>query len=440
MEHVDGSNLHQLARERDSRAFPWDQVKDWVRPLCAALDYAHSRGVIHRDLKPANVMIDSKGQLKLADFGLAEVIQNPDDGANLLTGGTLCYMSPQQLSGAPAAVTDDVYSLGACLFELLSGVPVFTGADVRSRIDFEPAQSLFATLEERGITHSMPEDVDDAILRCLSKSPQRRPQSAGALLALLGIGADAIPASRPDTASPRKLELLFGWFARTRPWAHAALITALLLVAGVSSYLQQPRRVGKPGLNLRTAPVRASSVHELHFGDTRIHGAEKAFDGVHRITVAASDPNDSHRWVSSSVVADHEEWIAVDLGADMELEEIVLDWEEAYAKNYTVRTLTSAQGFDDNLARWIVVGEVQGFREVVARSVNDLKSIEDVVFDFEMGRIYVADWMAASRTQIKPGLPVARYVMLNCTARGGNPGVYSVHEMKIVAHPLGHSY
>lgn len=435
MEYVDGLNLHQLAREREKGAFPWEQVKQWAAPLCGALDYAHSRGVIHRDLKPANLMLDERRELKLADFGLADVLSGPADREFRSTGGTFAYMSPQQLSGAPGTVADDVYSLGACLYELLAGVPVFTGPNIAERVARDPATSLQETLEERGVTPTIPEEVEDIILRCLSKDPRKRPGSAGAVMELLGVAARVeLPRGRE---SARRALLWSGVNVgpvnrrRLRMLAGGAVAIAL---ASLGGYQWRNRTIPRHDLDLRTAPVRASSIEILPSYPVDAFAAAKAFDGIHRITTGMLDPNDQHRWTTATGLTP-DEWIAVDLGADMRLEQIVIDWEQAHAKDYTLRVRTSAEGFVDNPADWRVAGGVRGFHELAGGSVNALTNREDVTFDFLKERVQIAPWVHADTTWCEPGLPLARHVMVHCTARGGNPGVYSIHEITIAAHP-----
>jgi len=101
-----------------------------VRQLCAALDYAHGEKIVHRDLKPANLMLDSSGRLKLADFGLARLAHDSMTRLTGITfpGGTLGFMSPQQADGRPPQPSDDIYSLGATLYDLLTSRPPFQQA------------------------------------------------------------------------------------------------------------------------------------------------------------------------------------------------------------------------------------------------------------------------------------------------------------------------
>ena len=121
MEYVDGLTLAGLRLRQTQRVLPWAQLVPIVQQLCEALDYAHRENVIHRDLKPANLMLDSKQRLKLADFGIAAVVsESLSRVSEQKIVGTLAYMSPQQLEGQRPQITDDIYALGATLYELES--------------------------------------------------------------------------------------------------------------------------------------------------------------------------------------------------------------------------------------------------------------------------------------------------------------------------------
>ena len=126
MEYIDGETLSNLRAEKEQKVFQPDEIATWISQLCDALDYAHNRAkVIHRDLKPANLMVNQRGDLKVADFGIARSL---GDSAGRLTAeqgrsGTLVYMSPQQLNGERGTHLDDIYSLGATIYELLTSKP-----------------------------------------------------------------------------------------------------------------------------------------------------------------------------------------------------------------------------------------------------------------------------------------------------------------------------
>jgi serine/threonine protein kinase len=125
MEYVNGPNLWEWRTQQANGVFAWSDLKPLVKQLCDALVYAHGERVIHRDLKPTNLMLAENRRLKLADFGLAAVALQVDLSSveRRFGGGTLTHMSPQQLEGEAAAETDDIYSLGATLYDLLCGQP-----------------------------------------------------------------------------------------------------------------------------------------------------------------------------------------------------------------------------------------------------------------------------------------------------------------------------
>ena len=128
MEYVDGPNLTGLRLKQELKCFTWEFIEPLVLQLCEALEYAHAEKVIHRDLKPANLMLDAKGRLKLADFGIAATMSDSMSRVSRRdkdTSGTLNYMSPQQMDGDTPRPTDDIYALGCTLYELLTSRPPF---------------------------------------------------------------------------------------------------------------------------------------------------------------------------------------------------------------------------------------------------------------------------------------------------------------------------
>jgi serine/threonine protein kinase len=183
MEYVDGPNLQGLQVQQPGCIFNWEYLRPLVRQLCDALDYAHGEGVIHRDLKPGNMMLDRRGRLKLADFGLAAVISDTLSRVSReqRPSGTLAYMSPQQMAGYAPHPTDDIYSLGATLYDLLTGKPPFFRGDMWSQVQQMPPPPMAERQLEFGVNNPVPADVSAVIMACLAKDPVQRPQSASAV-------------------------------------------------------------------------------------------------------------------------------------------------------------------------------------------------------------------------------------------------------------------
>ena len=180
MEYVEGSSLNVLCSQQAQRVLTWKFLEPLVVQLCEALEYAHGEKMIHRDLKPANLMLDTRGRLKLADFGIAATVSDTVSRISMryLSSGTPSYMSPQQMSGSMPHVTDDVYSLGATLYDLLTGKPPFHSGDIPHQVRSVPAMPLENRMAEMGLDNPVPPQVAALIMACLSKEPAQRPQSA----------------------------------------------------------------------------------------------------------------------------------------------------------------------------------------------------------------------------------------------------------------------
>jgi serine/threonine protein kinase/tetratricopeptide (TPR) repeat protein len=185
MEFVDGSTLAELRLNKPSRCFEAAEVEPWLRQICDALAYAHDEArMVHRDLKPSNIMLNATtGRVKLADFGIASSLSDTMSrltraGANP-GAGTLVYMSPQQLMGFPPAVTDDVYSLGATLYELFTCKPPFFRGSIERQIESMTPPSMTerrAELNVEGVA-AIPEMWEKIVAACLDKDAAKRPQS-----------------------------------------------------------------------------------------------------------------------------------------------------------------------------------------------------------------------------------------------------------------------
>jgi len=203
MEYVEGANLSQMLKLMPARQMSWRAVAPWMKHLCEALDYAHTvEAVVHRDLKPGNLMLTHRSDLKLADFGLARLFvrEAGDDPGQTQARGTPLYMSPQQMQGCAPQPADDIYSLGATLYELLTGTPPIYGADLVERVLHEPVQPLGERLTELGLEDHVPARVKQVVASCLEKHPANRPASVREVAHRLGLGLVSEPPARPVAA------------------------------------------------------------------------------------------------------------------------------------------------------------------------------------------------------------------------------------------------
>jgi formylglycine-generating enzyme required for sulfatase activity len=218
MEYVQGDTLSSLRVDQPDRVFTTAQLTPWVAQLCSALQYAHGRAqVVHRDLKPANLMVDTHGELKVLDFGIAASLSESVTRVSKQAGssGTPVYMSPQQMMGEKPAVTDDIYALGATLYELLTGKPPFYSGNILLQVQNKLPPTLTERRAELGVVgESIPPEWEATIAACLAKEPKDRPQSASEVLQRLRIGEGGVrsvptrnpnfPADGTDRTDPEK--------------------------------------------------------------------------------------------------------------------------------------------------------------------------------------------------------------------------------------------
>ena len=232
MPFIAGKNLAQAIKQ--DGPMPARQAATLLATVARAIHYAHQRGVLHRDLKPANILLDPDGQPHVTDFGLAKILKE-DSGVTLTQTslGTPNYMAPEQASGKPGDLTvaADIYSLGAILFEVLTGQRLFDAptplATVSRARDEEPPRPS-------AIRPSIARDLEILCLKCLEKDPACRYASAGELAAEL----DRFLKGEPILARPVGP---IGWtwrWCRRKPVLAAmtgAVIALLLMVTVVST-------------------------------------------------------------------------------------------------------------------------------------------------------------------------------------------------------------
>lgn len=166
-EYVEGETLRALLRRRGR--LPPHEALPIISELAAALDFAHLHGVVHRDLKPENICFTKGGEFKILDFGLARNIERDIETGTY--SGTPAYSSPEQAACRPTDGRSDQYALGLIAFEILTGGKAFWGVEglklLKQHIESPPPSP-------RELTPELPEQVDRAILRSLSKDPEDR--------------------------------------------------------------------------------------------------------------------------------------------------------------------------------------------------------------------------------------------------------------------------
>lgn len=174
MEFIEGRTLADFM-SAGGRFTPTHAV-EVAEKICDALAYAHVAGVIHRDIKPANVMVTRKGEVKVMDFGIARIVAGPQTAPQTSAVlGTAAYISPEQAQGLGVDGRSDIYSLGAVLYEMLTGRPPFTGES--------PVAVAYKHVNESPMPPSLanPEvspRLDAVLMRALAKNPANRYQTA----------------------------------------------------------------------------------------------------------------------------------------------------------------------------------------------------------------------------------------------------------------------
>ena len=261
-ELLDGKTLRDVLKDGP---LPPRRAIDVAVQVAAGLAAAHAQGITHRDLKPENIFVTRDGRVKVLDFGLAKVIAPAAEGATVaatfnptspgMVLGTVGYMSPEQVRALPVDHRSDIFSLGAVLYEMLTGVRAFTGASA--------VETMNAILKEDPpeLTRSnaaLPPALDRIVHRCLEKEPGQRFESARDLgFALEGISTSSatVPASVATAAAP----------ARSRRLMTAALVVAAAVIGVVAGRSSVPA-MSPPTVTFGTKTFDPMTVFNGRFG------------------------------------------------------------------------------------------------------------------------------------------------------------------------------
>ncbi len=225
MDFVEGRNLAQITC---GKPLPPARAAKYARKIAQAIHYAHQRGTLHRDLKPSNILIDEDDEPRITDFGLAK-IANRDTGLTRhgFVLGTPSYMPPEQATSRLDLIgpQSDVYSIGAILFELLTGRPPFKTDNLQATL-LKVAQDPPPI--PRKLNPGVPVELETICLKCLEKSPQQRYATARDLADDLGRFLNHEPILARPASATRKVEQ---WMRR-HTWALAA--AGVLLFASMA--------------------------------------------------------------------------------------------------------------------------------------------------------------------------------------------------------------
>jgi serine/threonine protein kinase len=247
MEYVSGDTLAQRGKLAHTQVVPL------ARQACAGLQHAHNAGLIHRDVKPANLLVREDDVLKIADFGIAraaELTRLTQHGTVL---GTAAYLSPEQAAGEEVTAAADIYSLGAVVYELLTGRPPYEFA---SLADLAAQQAAGVITPVRDLEPSVPEPVEAAVMHALARDPRFRPGSAADFADELAKASEVRPEPRLATAITepqrfKRYQSLPGgrswlWIAGAAAVAIVAVVLGLLSIGGKS-----------PSTKTQTVPIQA---------------------------------------------------------------------------------------------------------------------------------------------------------------------------------------
>ncbi len=264
MEYVEGKDLKTLLHTEPR--FSVERITGIIKQVCRALDAAHSEAVVHRDLKPSNIMLDSHDKVTVMDFGIArstEVSGMTRTGAVI---GTPEYMSPEQALSGKVDARSDLFSLGLIFYEMLTGKNPFEADTAISTLVRRTQERATPPAE---LDHSIPQTLNEIVVKCLAKDPALRYQSAQEMLNDLEAGHEIhrVEVATAPARRPRGPALPLG------RWPTVAGLATLIIVLVVGAWYWNRR---PPRISLRPESKSISVI----IADTQNQTGDSMFDGV----------------------------------------------------------------------------------------------------------------------------------------------------------------
>lgn len=272
MQYIEGESLRlkMEAYHASGAHMPLAEVARVMRGICAALGYAHAKGMVHRDVTPGNVLFNAEGQAVLADFGIARMVSGTRLTQSGTTSGTPIYMSPEQGIGEPGDKRSDIYSLGIILFEMLTGQAPYEGDSAFAVLMKHVNEPVPSPLDRNP---QLPQPLESVIFQALAKVPDDRYQRVEDLMAdfenALGGKATAVAvrpaaAQRPGPASSQTNRARIIGMPFTRLLLPIGVVAALILAAALIVTL--PRAHGT------TLPLNAPPLATRKFAPSMTSG------------------------------------------------------------------------------------------------------------------------------------------------------------------------
>jgi serine/threonine protein kinase len=175
MEYLDGMPLNYVIK--NTPHLPLSKILDITVSICYGLEYAHKHGVVHQDINPRNIFVESEGQVKVIDFGLACPPGSID--CNFLFPGTIAYISPEQVKGEPVDNRTDIYSLGITVYEMITSETPFPVDDVKKIFNMHLYEDI---PDPRPKLPDLPDEIYNFLLKAMRKDPSARYQNVSEIL------------------------------------------------------------------------------------------------------------------------------------------------------------------------------------------------------------------------------------------------------------------